>query len=215
MPSFDTPEDRRKAHFQKLKEEAKKLQEEKNRVLEEKVELELLLWKGRHQTEEDIALENKIQRHLQKQIQEENILRKIKQEEMELQKQSDEAQERKWAEKRKKIEEKKRQHDVGAYKEEFNMEGWALATLDMKENAQYDQETIIEKYEELALKYNPATNPGDIESEEIFQWVNTVYTSLSNICKDREFSITKTSNCNFSGPPLDFQKNKYFVNMLL
>jgi len=130
-----------------------------------------------------------------------------------LKKERDNAQNRNWREIRNKKFEKEQQYDVGECKVEYDKEKWALATLDMKEDEVYDQETVMKKYNELKVKYNPATNPDDEKSEAIFGWVNEAYKFLSEKSKEREFSITTPSDFNFSGPPLGFQKNKYFVNV--
>ena len=128
-------------------------------------------------------------------------------------KERDDAQDRKWAEIRNKKFEKEQQYGVGEYQIGHDKEKWALATLDMNENETYDQETVIKKYNELAVKYNPATNPDDEISKAIFGWVNEAYKFLSEKSNQREFSITTPSYFNFSSPPLGFQKNKYFVNV--
>ena len=178
-----------------------------------KRELDQALKEFHEPTEEELIVEARKRRRWEQQLEYERHLMELNIKEMILQKERDDTQDMKWAEIRNKKAEKDQQYDVGECKVEFDKEKWALATLDMNENETYDQETVIKKYNELAVKYNPATNPDDEISKAIFGWVNEAYKFLSEKSNQREFSITTPSDFNFSGPPLGFQKNKYFVNV--
>jgi hypothetical protein len=198
--------------FKTRKKKAEMRQKEQEKIWEEQWHLNQAL-KSEEERESDRKRLLKLQNHIQKQNQYDEYVRNLQRKEMRLQKERDDAQDRKWAEIRNKKFEKEQQYGVGEYQIGHDKEKWALATLDMKEDEMYDQETVIKKYKELAVKYNPATNPDDKISEAIFGWVNEAYDFLSPKSNEGEFSITTKSDFNFSGPPLGFQKNKYFVNM--
>ncbi len=176
-------------------------------------ELDQALEEFHEPTEEELRVEARKQRHWEQQLEYERHLMGLHIKERILQKERDDAQDRKWSEIRNKKFEKEQQYGVGEYQIGHDKEKWALATLDMKEDEMYDQETVIKKYNELRVKYNPATNPGDKISEAIFGWVDEAYNFLSKKSNEGEFSITTKSYLNFSGPPLGFQTNKYFVNV--
>ena len=178
-----------------------------------KRELDQALKEFHEPTEEELRVEARKRRHWEQQWEYERHLMELNIKERRLQKERDDAQDRKWAEIRNKKFEKEQRYGVGEYQIGRDKEKWALATLDMNENETYDQETVIKKYNELAVKYNPATNPDDEISKAIFGWVNEAYKFLSEKSNQGEFSITTPSYFNFSSPPLGFQKNKYFVNV--
>jgi DnaJ-domain-containing protein 1 len=112
--------------------------------------------------------------------------------------------------------EKKKQHDIGPCREDNNwyiMRNWALKTLNMEEKDMYNLQTIKTNFKRLAKKYHPDKNAGDIRSEEIFKWVTAANEWLSNGGMKKEISIPIESIFNFSGLPLGFQQNKYFVQL--
>ena len=189
--------------------EAQKKKEERERQWH----LKQALKKFHEPTEEELIKEAKKRKHWEEQSTYERNLWQLDMKKMKLQKERDDAQDRKWREIRNKKFEKEQQYDVGECKVEFDKEKWALATLDIKENELCDQETVMNKYNELMVKYNPARNPDDEISKAICRWVNEAYKFLSEKSNQREFSITTPSYFNFSSPPLGFQKNKYFVNV--
>ena len=191
--------------------EAQKKKEERER----KWHLKQALKEFHEPTEEELIKEAKKRKHWEQQSAYERNLWQLDMKKMKLQKERDDAQDRKWREIRNKKAEKDQQYDVGECKVEFDKEKWALATLDIKENELYDQETVMNKYNELMVKYNAATNPDDEISKAICRWVNEAYKFLSEKSNKGGSSITTPSYFNFSGPPLGFQKNKYFVNMRL
>lgn len=206
----------RDIHFRVALERLEAIEAHKNKEeMERQWHLKQALKEFHKPTEEELRKEARKKRHREQQSEYVRHLIDLDMTKRKLQKERYDTQDRKWIEKRNEKYEKERQYDVGECQIGYDKEKWALATLDMKEDEMYDQETVIQKYKELAVKYNPATNPDDKISEAIFGWVNEAYDFLSKKSNEGKFSITTTSDFNFSGPPLGFQKNKYFVNMRL
>jgi hypothetical protein len=213
MLRFGQAEAGRYDNHQTRKKNAEMRREQEEEKWKRKRELDQALEEFHEPTEEELIVEARKRRRWEQQLEYERHLMELNIKEMRLQKERDDTQDMKWAEIRNKKFEKEQQYGVGEYQIGHDKEKWALATLDMNENETYDQETVIKKYNELAVKYNPATNPDDEISKAIFGWVNEAYKFLSEKSNQREFSITTPSYFNFSSPPLGFQKNKYFVNV--
>ena len=213
MLRFGQAEAGRYDNHQTRKKNAEMRREQEEEKWKRKRELDQALKEFDEPTEEELIVEARKRRRWEQQLEYERHLMELNIKEMRLQKERDDTQDMKWAEIRNKKFEKEQQYGVGEYQIGHDKEKWALATLDMNENETYDQETVIKKYNELAVKYNPATNPDDEISKAIFGWVNEAYKFLSEKSNQREFSITTPSYFNFSSPPLGFQKNKYFVNV--
>ena len=206
-------EDGRYDNYETRKKKAEMRREENEEKWKREWEFDQALQEFHKPTAAERTVEARKQKYWEQQFEYQHHLMELHKKEMKSQKERDEAQEKKWREIRNKNFEKEQQYGVGECKKEYNKQQWALATLDIKENELCNQETVMNKYNKLMVKYNPATNPDDEISEAICRWVNEAYKFLSEKSNETEFSITTPSDFNFSGPPLGFQKNKYFVNV--
>jgi hypothetical protein len=114
-----------------------------------------------------------------------------------------------------KAKEKQRLYDIGPFPqgdEHRDIRYWALQMLGI--NGFTDDVTakmIKEQYEILSLQYDPDKEEilTDTMCKDIYERINEAYNWLNKNCP---YLIHTESVFNFSGLPLGFQKNKYFVN---